>query len=773
MTMITPSYLGETIEYSSLHACRSTLEDPTDLARARLGRLEPQAEAAEPALLRWIRASGRDPLEAAAAGGLGLPSGGALVASHGMIARVDPASGAVSDIVEIARAKWVPCNAARAGETAWVACTLPDGGGRDLFDPFGVLKVPLAEAKLAPERPVLVRNGEAELRVSASGGVMLVGPCGNDEPGQACVRQPDGKWRTVSPSAELAERGAGPLADGRVAFLRGIFDGDDPPDAAADDAHAPASAAPAAPARNLHVALMAPGGREVALAPIAFTSSRGYVRVQSPIAEDTDHALRLVIEDGDGPFAVVVPPGQRAPEARRIPDAREARLRDGRGIAVGEGHVLASLDGGATWTDVPSPPAVLAEAHEIAAAEGGSDLLAVSEIGARLGTLLRLGWGPDAAAPAPAALPPAQSALAAPAAPKVGPELSLACAGGGPAQGAPPLLGGAQIRKLLAGPAPPRAGVRRDASVWSPSRGGMLDTVALFEEEAPEARDAPPTGWTFSWHDPREVGGRPRHVTLKPPAGAAWGTSLRFAAADGARALFAVRSGGRLRLVRVKAAGAPEVVEVSQDLVPAGEVVFGADRGEPIAWSHEAEVVVWLAGERPRPIAALGTHAARALGTPTSAGVPLLLGDRDWALLRVLPTPPLDRASREPTPPAPPPAPPSLDGWTRMPPVRALLGSLPTCGARPKGARFALGRPSLRAEIDGVPEGAATAIYTVRIAGTEACVESIAAALTPKRQGGGAAFVRVDLVGKRAEGGDRGLAPEAAVRQMRCALGGG
>ena len=29
MTMITPSYLGETREYSSLHACRSTLEDPT------------------------------------------------------------------------------------------------------------------------------------------------------------------------------------------------------------------------------------------------------------------------------------------------------------------------------------------------------------------------------------------------------------------------------------------------------------------------------------------------------------------------------------------------------------------------------------------------------------------------------------------------------------------------------------------------------------------------------------------------------------------------
>ena len=36
MTMITPSYLGETIEYSSLHACRSTLEDPNDAERGRL-----------------------------------------------------------------------------------------------------------------------------------------------------------------------------------------------------------------------------------------------------------------------------------------------------------------------------------------------------------------------------------------------------------------------------------------------------------------------------------------------------------------------------------------------------------------------------------------------------------------------------------------------------------------------------------------------------------------------------------------------------------------
>ena len=48
MTMITPSYLGETIEYSSLHACRSTLEDPTALDTADL------AEPLKPACLHKI-----------------------------------------------------------------------------------------------------------------------------------------------------------------------------------------------------------------------------------------------------------------------------------------------------------------------------------------------------------------------------------------------------------------------------------------------------------------------------------------------------------------------------------------------------------------------------------------------------------------------------------------------------------------------------------------------------------------------------------------------
>ena len=60
MTMITPSYLGETIEYSSLHACRSTLEDPTRRILAdyaeygdwELSRLRLNADGSRKATLR-------------------------------------------------------------------------------------------------------------------------------------------------------------------------------------------------------------------------------------------------------------------------------------------------------------------------------------------------------------------------------------------------------------------------------------------------------------------------------------------------------------------------------------------------------------------------------------------------------------------------------------------------------------------------------------------------------------------------------------------------
>mgnify|MGYP000614371468 CR=1 FL=1 len=54
MTMITPSYLGETIEYSSLHACRSTLEDPTQLLELK-NDLSKGKEYRDVSCMSWFR----------------------------------------------------------------------------------------------------------------------------------------------------------------------------------------------------------------------------------------------------------------------------------------------------------------------------------------------------------------------------------------------------------------------------------------------------------------------------------------------------------------------------------------------------------------------------------------------------------------------------------------------------------------------------------------------------------------------------------------------
>ena len=763
---------------------------PVDLDKARLGVMDAQPNAASDApILRWLRATSRDPLEALASSGVDLPEGGALMAAQGLLARVDPRSGKVSEIVELSRGKWAPCNAARAGAAVWVACGLTDIEGTNLFDPFGVMRLP-AEARLTPERPSLVRNGEADLRVSPSGGVMLAAACRSEDTGQACVRQPDGRWLSIDTSAELGERGAGPLADGRVAFLRGIFDGDDAPEAGPED-----EADPARPKR-LHVATLGAGGKERALAAIPLTSSRGYVRVQSPIEEEADHSLHFVIEDGEGPHAVIVPPGREAPTVVRIPDATEARLRAGRGLAVGEGHVLASLDGGASWNEVPVTPAALEAARAVAAGVEDADRFAVSEAGARVGGVLRLGWGPAESSPVPPdPAPPGGIALGLPQAPSLGPERTLRCAAqAGAATGLPPLTGLAEARQLLVGKTEVVKTKKREPGVWA-SRISSMETVALVEESAPDNK---PSTWVFRWHDPREIGGKVQRATVKPPGGASGSQSLRFAASRGGRALFVMRSAGKTWLVRVKAGGGSEIVDVPQELVPAGAPVFGAERGEPIAWIQDTRVVVWVAGERPRAIAEIGTHAARVLGTPTSAGVPLLISGVDWALYRTLPIPQLahpaagpragvDKASPDKAPPA---AAVSLDGWTRILPLRHAAASLAPCGPRPKGARFTLERPGLRAEVDGVSETASTALYDVRIDGAAACVEGLSALLVTGRRttgkapsppavkgqrppppaGVGAAFVRVDLAGGRAEGGARGLAPDAAVRRLDCKL---
>ncbi len=144
-------------------------EAGVDIDAGKLGAIEPPSVPAKNVspLLRWIQITGRDPLEAAASGGIDLGPRGALVASHGLLARVDPATGAILELVEFARGKWMnACSAAAADDGAFIACALSeDQGGADLFDPFGVLHV-TASDPLRVDRPIVIRNGDVDLRSS-------------------------------------------------------------------------------------------------------------------------------------------------------------------------------------------------------------------------------------------------------------------------------------------------------------------------------------------------------------------------------------------------------------------------------------------------------------------------------------------------------------------------------------------------------------------------------------------------------------------------------
>lgn len=772
-----------------------------DLAQARLGPMEDAAQprAPEPPLLRWVRLTGRDPLEAAVASGAADGQGVAVAASHGLVARIDLATGAVLELAEFARGNGVnTCGVGGTERAAWVACALSEDAGEELYDPFGVLRVPLGAGRIAVERPALLRNGEAELRTSPSGGAMLLGPCNADDDGNACVRQPSGKWVTLPITVDLYDRGAGPLADGRMAMVRGLWEGDapEPSDGGGEEGEGEGEGrgeGEAAVAAGPYIAVIDAAGHEQRVGSLSFRggssdepdASPPELRVVSPIEEDEEHALSFVIASGEEVWAAVQPPGRGAAKLTRLVGMTHARVHQGHGVAVGGGQVQGSLDGGLTWAAVPAPPRVQ-EGIDRVDLYDEPGVLAVNEIGMKIDTQLRLGWGPPAASSEPAREPSEDGAplsRSAPA-PAVGPELALSCASQGPAQGAPPLLLPSEVSALLTRGAPPAPkGSERKVSIATQGRWGLLDAAALLEEQGPSKPGGAPLQWTLRWFDPTELGAKPRSWTGPAPKGVAWGSTVRAASASGGRALFTIRVGGKNLLVRVKSPGGIEVAEVSWELLPSTEVVFGADKGEPIAWLHDASVVVWLSGEQPRVIAQVATHANRTLGQPTKDGLPLLLSASDWSITRTLAIPPAPRAGAPSAAAAAIP----LDGWSRAPNLRRDLGRFPACKAQPKGARYVIQKQWGDAAVDGLRERVQSAIYDVRVAGSEACVAQVAALLTPERGAAAAAgqppkgkgtaapqasgpvsFARIDLPAKRAEGGDRGTG--TALRRLSCSL---
>ncbi|WP_437586682.1 hypothetical protein [Sorangium sp. So ce1000] len=750
-------------------------------------RIAPAGEAPEPdagaPLLRWISATGRHPLEAAISSGAAWAST-AITASHGVLARVDLASGALDEVASFGRGDWLDvCGVGRAGRAAWVACALGEGGSERRHDPFGVLQV-RPDRPLASEPPVLVRSGEAELRVSPSGGALLLAPCDADDEGSVCVRQPSGRWITIRPGTDVRWRGAGALADGRIAILRGLWDsdvapGDEPAPRGGDGRE---GAAPGA-----HVAVIDAGGRETALSRLGWLRGGGVdVNVASPIEEGRDGALSFVVADEAGDLtAVVLSPGGEASRAR-LTGAAHAVIHAGHGVAVGEGKVLASEDAGRTWSPIEIPPRAAEEIAQSGHLLAEPGVLAVNEVGLRISTHLRVGWGPPPPAQGAPSGGPALGAapllpLRPPSAPAL-PERALACTTqpGPPLSpaGVPPPRSMQETLALLTRDAKPGPDGQRRVSSVRGRRWGMLSTVATLEARAPggAARGArsgsgavasssssspftPRATWTLRWLDPTELQGRVRSWTGPAPEGVGRDAILTRFAASGDRIVFGVRASGRDLLIRGRPGRGAEVVEVPQELMPDAEVAFSEAPDGPVAWLRGASLVAWSSGEAPRPIASFASLGEPALGQPTSAGVPLLLSFRGLTLGRTVPIPAATRTAQGAIAKAAPLLP--LDGWDIVPDVRTELTRLPACAARPPGARFQLDRASAFATVDGHRAPASAAVYDIRVSGRDACVAKIAALIDLERRtegepgAGPLAFVRADLAAQRAEGGER------------------
>lgn len=774
---------------------------PVDIGQAKLDTLvETPEPSGEIPLLRWIRVTERDPLDVAAASGVELPGGAALIASHGLLARVDTQSGSISDLVEFSKGYGLgACEVGRAGAAAWLGCIVSeDGEGGGFVDPFAVLRVPVSASKLAPEAPSIRVPSEVAVRISPSGGIMLFGACEPGDEGDACVRQPDGSWATFAIGVDLVEHGAGPLADGRVALVRGLDEGD----LAEGDPNGPAAEREWSPT----IVTIDKSGQERRLASLSFTEPPSpRLSAVSPIEEDVDHTLRFVLADNDGAlYSVVQPAGREETSPQRLPRVAHARIHAGKGIAVGEGRVIASPDGGGTWTEVAMPERARRALTDIGATyfeEPGT--LMVSEVGAKLDTQLRLGWGPGEPAPEPKVSEPSAKLAARPL-PPVAPEKVLHCSSaGGVAPGSPPLLGASEIANFFYKGKPPKSekGKRVNLSTFGGGRAGMLDTIAVLEETGSDKPGDLPRTWSIRWMIPADVGAKPRSWSGAPPKGTPWGSSIRMAAASGGRALLSLRAGGKYLVMRVKPTGGVETAEVDYERLPSSDVMFGSDAGEPIVWLHDTSVVVWLSGEQPRIIANVGGRGARMLGQPSRDGVPVLLSYNDTALISTLPIPTLpktlktSKADADASAPPPPVPPLSLDSWAVVPNVvRRETSRLPSCGAKPKGQRFVFSARQLNVRVDGLVPSTPDALYDFRVAPGEACLAAVSALVPLARRStipppsvpgsvksapgkpapakpavpAPATFLRVDFEGKRADGGERGAA--GSVRKMTCSL---
>ncbi len=373
-----------------------------DVAHGSFGRAPAVAadgreRLADSALAKLVESS--EALRQAVSSGVETPDGGgAWFVQRGRALQIDLHTEAVSTAAESPHLGCGTDEVYRAGDTVWFGCTTKvvrgtiAADGIELGEPestgiaSGILRV-------SPSGGAL--QVAAELRPGASAGApRTVAVAGT----QVSVRQPDGKWQRAN-----AWSNAGPLADGTFAFVPEPTDGEMP-----------------------RVVLMSPASHVMeASPPLELPGFRGIV---TPIEEGLNHVLRFVAADGAGLVAVSQPPGKDA-RLTRLPGATRVRLRAGRGMALGASTLLATTDGGETWTEVAAPPGALA------AANADEEAFAVSSAGARLGDYLRIGWGPSEAPHAPGPTPASLADANAPDDAAAGKPHALACRDDGPSPG--------------------------------------------------------------------------------------------------------------------------------------------------------------------------------------------------------------------------------------------------------------------------------------------------------------------------------------------------
>lgn len=529
----------------------------------------------------WPR-EGPSLLEAALRGGVELDGGEALVASGAWLFTIALATG-----LPTSRASLGELPAASRPPARWTATSRrgADGSRRAMLSADGM---PLLHVELDQGLAVtrLLPPGRAAA-LSTSGGALRLGPCGGDPAGAdalvACVRQPDGGFRTVRGQALS---GPGPTADGGVVGV-------------------------SREGSRTSIVAIAPDGAPRVVAALDLGAD---VRpdVRGAVDELAPGSLVASVSwpEGQGRQAAVITARDGRSSVARAGDAE---------IACSAGRcVVARADGSlATWREEEG---FREERGPRADAPRSVSDVGVSAVGWLAGRLLHVGWG-DAGAPPRAPDPGPATAPA-----RASRRLTLRCELGAPRPRSLPMLVAVEgdPAAMTAALSPPLvAGARRELHTHGI---GAFPAQGVLAMDALAGRAAT---LSLGWTDQREVGAARRTARGAAPtdglpyveAMSAQGELAAFVGAIGGERWAGRARAGALELLRAEG-GAPRSLALAE--------------GGALAWWDDEGLVFWGAHGAPRRLAR-GAGVVR-VGAPTREGVPLLGGGDEWTALRVVPT---------------------------------------------------------------------------------------------------------------------------------------